>query len=301
MTTPTGPRRDDPIDGPVRPFLWRLRARLVTPPPEDRVETDLDRVLATARQYAHTAPSPGASSRPGAFEQPGRPRHAAVVALGARRRGAVRVLGQAAAAAVIVAAVGAGALNARDGVVQIEALLGRDGSAVEPATPAPELPDAGVIAAPADPPAPADPAPDDGPAEPAAPSSDDDVVEPEPAPPAEVEEPGPSASEQPTPAPAPAAPATPRRADDAPREPAPAEPEPVPAEPGEVIAAPDPDGGGLDGFGGQRPCDGEDGLPCLPGAEDGTDDTGQDTGVDDQPAADPEELARRRFQPDGEG
>ncbi len=55
--TPTPPSADDPIDPAVRSLLWRLRARLVTPPDEARTIADLDRLFAAAREHAH---GPGA-------------------------------------------------------------------------------------------------------------------------------------------------------------------------------------------------------------------------------------------------
>jgi hypothetical protein len=56
MNTPT-PDRDEAAEGPVHDLLWRLRARLVTPPTEQRVDADLDRLLSAARDHAHIAPA----------------------------------------------------------------------------------------------------------------------------------------------------------------------------------------------------------------------------------------------------
>jgi hypothetical protein len=56
MNTPT-PDRDEAAEGPVHDLLWRLRARLVTPPPEQQVDADLDRLFAAARDHAHVAPA----------------------------------------------------------------------------------------------------------------------------------------------------------------------------------------------------------------------------------------------------
>ena len=173
MTTPTGPRDHDPIDGPVRNHLWRVRARLVTPPHEDRVQADLDRIVTAARRRAHAGPSADASAQPGPFAgdaTPDRPLVGApvdgvarlpsaddaaqptVVAAGddldrarARRRPAARftaqVVGRAAAAALLVVSVGAGVAVARDGTVSLDALLGR-----EPIQP--RVDDAGGLAGP---------------------------------------------------------------------------------------------------------------------------------------------------------
>lgn len=60
-------------DGAVHSLLWRLRARLVTPPAEERVRSDLDRLLAAARDQAHLAPSDGASERPDITATPASP------------------------------------------------------------------------------------------------------------------------------------------------------------------------------------------------------------------------------------
>jgi hypothetical protein len=56
MNTPT-PDRDEAAEGPVHDLLWRLRARLVTPPTEQQVDADLDRLLSAAREHAHIAPA----------------------------------------------------------------------------------------------------------------------------------------------------------------------------------------------------------------------------------------------------
>ena len=59
MSTPIEPRDDEPIEETLRPHLWRLRARLVTPPEEARVAADLDRLHRAAREHAHGAPTGG--------------------------------------------------------------------------------------------------------------------------------------------------------------------------------------------------------------------------------------------------
>lgn len=59
MTTPDDPRREErteAVDGLVRSVLWRLRARLVTPPNAERAQHDLDQILAAARHHAHEPP-----------------------------------------------------------------------------------------------------------------------------------------------------------------------------------------------------------------------------------------------------
>lgn len=59
MTSPDDPRNDEHTDasqGVVRSVLWRLRARLVTPPEADRARDDLDRILAAAKDHAHEPP-----------------------------------------------------------------------------------------------------------------------------------------------------------------------------------------------------------------------------------------------------
>lgn len=154
MTTPTGPRASDPIDGMVRQLLWRLRARLVTPPDEQRAQADLDRLFAAARDLAHDAPSADASVRPPAHPAGSRPDHAIRAASShdpvapdpvtvetagvpdvvAHRRSRRRWLPGASlgrvAAGVVVLAVATGIAGARDGAVTLQALLGRDDAPV---------------------------------------------------------------------------------------------------------------------------------------------------------------------------
>ena len=156
MTTPTGPRDHDPIDGPVRSHLWRVRARLVTPPHEDRVQADLDRIVTAARRRAHEGPSADASAQPGPFASDASPDRPLAGSAGhgvarlpsadgavqpaaagdeleaarGRRRPAARitaqVVGRAAAVVLLVVSVGAGVAVARDGTVSLDVLLGRD-------------------------------------------------------------------------------------------------------------------------------------------------------------------------------
>jgi hypothetical protein len=95
------PDRDDAAEGPVHELLWRLRARLVTPPTESRVEADLDRLFAAAREHAHELPvirptAPVAVAAPDEL--------APVVHLRGYRL--VDRVGRVAAAFVLVAAVG---------------------------------------------------------------------------------------------------------------------------------------------------------------------------------------------------
>lgn len=132
------PRSDaeQPEDPAVRQLLWRLRARLVTPPDADRAATDLEQLLAAAREHAHPDPvveaevvrdlpreeRPAAGGLhlvtqeghlPGPVHHLGESDSAEVV--GARRRAVPHHLGRIAAAVVLVVAVGGGAAGARDG------------------------------------------------------------------------------------------------------------------------------------------------------------------------------------------
>lgn len=169
MSTPTGRREDDPIDEPARQLFWRLRARLVTPPAEQRTQADLDRMFRLARMQAHERPSTGADAWPPAdaplLVTPEHVLGAATADVGAHPAGvgtaehgvvdgivdaevvpirsrwaAVHGVGRVAAAAVVVFAFGAGVSAARDGIT-IDALLGRN--AVEPqlALDVPDTPD----------------------------------------------------------------------------------------------------------------------------------------------------------------
>lgn len=127
MNTPTGRSADEPIEATVRPLLWRLRARLVTPPLEERAEADLDRLLAAARTHAHEPPIAAV------HDIAPEPELAAVRFL------RFEVLGRVAAAAVLVVAIGGGALGATSGGITIDALLGR--APAGPPTAAPALAD----------------------------------------------------------------------------------------------------------------------------------------------------------------
>lgn len=139
MNAPTGRHEDGPIDAPVRHLLWRLRARLVTPPSEQRVKDDLDRLFAAAQEQAHDAPSSGASSRPEVHDRgvtaPDHPVPAAVsgetddassvsdLSRARRRRlGPTRVMGRV-AAGLVVLTVATGVAGARDGVEMLRAFL----------------------------------------------------------------------------------------------------------------------------------------------------------------------------------
>jgi hypothetical protein len=129
MNTPIEPSDEEPIEATVRQLLWRLRARLVTPPVEDRSVADLDRLLAAARLHAHEAP---AAPLPPVAQPPGE-----VVPLRTRR---FEVVGRVAAAMVLLVAVGGGIVNVRDGSITVDALLGRTPS--EPSVAAPTAADA---------------------------------------------------------------------------------------------------------------------------------------------------------------
>ena len=161
MNTPTGRHDDGPIDASVRHLLWRLRARLVTPPPEQRVQDDLDRLFAAAQEQAHVAPSAGASSLPTVDGRASAPDHPASVsgpaepvvwtasepitdlrtAREGRRRGLgpTRTVGRV-AAALVVLAVATGVAGARDGVETLRAFLSPDGPA-DTGEPVPQVDD----------------------------------------------------------------------------------------------------------------------------------------------------------------
>lgn len=147
MTTPTGPSKAEHDEGRVRQLLWRLRARLVTPPDELRARSDLDRLLATARDQAHDAPSRAASSRPGPLGVASTPSfpssgHTGGDELAARRRLRLAPIGRVAAALVVVLASAAGFAGAVDGPVTLHTLLGRDADrAPQVAAPAPIEPE----------------------------------------------------------------------------------------------------------------------------------------------------------------
>lgn len=150
MNRPDDPSGDEPIEPRTRQTLWRLRARLVTPSEESRVDADLDAILAAAETHAHDLPDVDASPRPGAqplitapaasplaavdaADDDGASDHVVVALARPRRRlVAVHQVGRAAAVAVFVAAVGGGAAIARDGEVSLRALLGRAQIADQP-------------------------------------------------------------------------------------------------------------------------------------------------------------------------
>ena len=70
MSTPIDPRDDGPIEDGLRAHLWRLRARLVTPPEEGRVAADLDRLHRAALEHAHLPTSGREAADPSAVNEP---------------------------------------------------------------------------------------------------------------------------------------------------------------------------------------------------------------------------------------
>ncbi|MBS3941834.1 MAG: hypothetical protein KG028_12825 [Actinobacteria bacterium] len=55
--SPRFPDDDAAVDGSTRDALWRLRARLITPPASERAERDLQAIYAAAADYAHEDPT----------------------------------------------------------------------------------------------------------------------------------------------------------------------------------------------------------------------------------------------------
>lgn len=296
MNTPTGRSEDESIEATVRPLLWRLRARLVTPPPEGRAETDLDRLLAAARQHAHEAPL--AEVQDVAPEPEPIPVHHL----------RFEMLGRVAAAAVLFAAIGGGAVSAGSGGITIDALLGR--TPLAPPSAAPILADAAPTPAP-DTEAIAPPVDDEvgsdvpAPAAETEPTEQQDELMSEPVPASEAEAPGePSVPSEPaTPEIEPVAPpsgesstTSPTRPSEPKPEPSPQpepEPSPRPQPEPEIIAAPAPPGS-TDGFGGgprlcPDPQDASTSAPCPPVAPGPVDEV-----VEQNPEDALEELARRR-------
>ncbi len=283
----------------------------MTPPSEDRVDADLDRLLFLARGHAHEAPSADASASPAGTHQdvevvaadtlPTVPvlqqqPLADVTPLPDRRAHLVlRTVGQAAAAMVVVAAVGVGALAASDGNITIQAILGR-GDRVDPVDPAidtPELRDDEVVAAP-----PLEDAPD----EPAAPSPSSTAPDASPAPGAST---GTATEPDTEPEPAPGAPNDVAENRGATGQPGPAlEGGPVDGEVSDPVPAPLPDD--LLGAGGPAPCDQAKLADCLPAVDEDAADEQGDGAASDSDGADAagagdadgaQELAKRRFQP----
>lgn len=316
MTTNPGPG-DRSADGAVHVLLWRLRARLVTPPTEERGRSDLDRLIDVARERAHEVPSPGATARPDPSSPstsprfPLRPVAEAPSALptdelAARRRpaGVAHGLSRVVAAGIAVLVIGVGTSSAINGPVVITALLGRD------AAPAPDVaaPDGSedqdasedeAVAAPeGEPEVTDDPVVTD-------PEADIEVVEPES--PEEVLDDQDEVSD-PDDAGTDAgggqdrSPANPGTDAEGSGGTSSSDPEPAPEveEPAEepsqeqIIAA--PPAAGVDGFGGAR-CEVDAVADCIEdGIEGGpvTDGTGDEV-ADDEPSA--EDLAARRYRP----
>jgi hypothetical protein len=285
MTTPTGRREDEPIDGPVRQLLWRLRARMVTPPSERRANADLDRLISLARVQAHEAPSAGATPNPAAGD--GLPLVGLPVGVDelSERRGrfaAVHSLTRVAAAAMVFVAFGAGLAGARDGSVTLTTLFGRD-EAPEADPMALEGPDALTLEPGGET---ADGTEGDGATGAPLPADGNDTVGADAAEGTEANDTeAPDAAEAPGPAPAAPAPAPPRSEE-------------------QIVAAPPPPDDLL-GSGGPTPCDQPKLEDCLPDdADDADDGEGSvEDGVEDEPPSEVEpvvgdeagELARRRF------
>lgn len=301
MSTPTG-SPEEPIDDSVRTFFWRLRARLVTPPAEDRVEADLDRLIGAARIRAHVAPSAGAGPRPW-DELESVPVYAAVEAtvpvgqgtplppavaidnLRALRRHRLTgaALSRAAAAVLLVVGVGTGVNELRAGTVAFD--LRTDDGDLDPPVAASDDQDTDVREA------------GDGTATGNAdggfdtPRSDDDVIVALPFEAGSGTGGDASATDR---APRTSTPdTTPQAPAPAPSGPAPS-PSPSPSPVPSPTPSPPPAEGGPDGFGGARPCDSPDLADCVdppPDDEvcedpDATDDAAADPDDDDDAAAD---------------
>ena len=323
MTTPTGPRASDPIDGTVRQLLWRLRARLVTPPDEQRAQADLDRMFAAARDLAHSAPSADASAQPpidGVVSLPdhpvdGRsPQDAAVASEASpaaithiadpesartRRRWAPGVALGRVAAAVIVLTVATGVAGARDGAVTLQALLGRGEAPVVTDEPVNDDP-TGDLALGDDPAVEPD-EPEAGPDDdlPAPPVEDRPAIDLDPS---DTDDPGPTddgsddgSPEEPTSgsdgrASSGAGSDGSRSGGDRVVEDTPTVEDP-PAADDEIVAAPAPErtaDDDLAGFGGPRPCDEATLADCLPPPNDDepVSDDGADGVVAEKPTTD---------------
>jgi hypothetical protein len=149
--TPT-PAAEEPIDPAVRSLLWRLRARLVTPPEQNRTSDDLDRLFAAAREHAHgpelapeviriippvtagdglsiSATGTGVDHTVEVGQEDVAPVPAGITPIQSRRYRLTTMVSRVAAAAVLVVAVGGGFASARDGNgLTIQALLGRGAS-----------------------------------------------------------------------------------------------------------------------------------------------------------------------------
>ena len=145
MTTPTDPPHEDtPVDGRVRALLWRLRARLVVPPDAQRVDQDLERILAAAAelrqdqpeahlegpQGAHGVGDEGASGPIPISSTPEPVRLRQVESLAARRESKLPYsVSRVAAVAVLIVGVAGGLATAMDRDGTILALLGADSRA----------------------------------------------------------------------------------------------------------------------------------------------------------------------------
>ena len=145
MTTPTDPPHEDaPVDGRVRALLWRLRARLVVPPDAQRVDQDLERILAAAAELRQVQPEAhleGSQGAHGVGDRGGRGpipisstpepvRLPRVESLAARRESKLPYsMSRVAAVAVLIMGVAGGLATAMDRDGTILALLGADSRA----------------------------------------------------------------------------------------------------------------------------------------------------------------------------
>ena len=303
------PREEELTDPAVRQLLWRLRARLVTPPDADRTTRDLEQLFAAAREHAHEAPDEASPQR--REPQPVRLEPVAELRDRATRRGLpAQALSRVAAAIVLLAAVGGGVAGARDGQLSLQALLGTAPAVdQEPsedlAAPAPVVEEDGSQPGVDDPPSLPDlDAADPGDGVPDVQPPDTEVA---PAP----QEPAPDAgndagsgSAEPTPDTGSSTPpagsgesssngnaggsSSNPPADPAPEPEPETEAEPEPVDPGQedVIAA--PPARDLDGFGGPQPCpEGQDLSSCLEDrATDGDDPATEDDDGTDEASGD---------------
>lgn len=294
MSTPTGSRMQ-PNDGQVDHLLWRLRARLVTPPPVERVEADLERLFVAAREHAHEPPVADglADAQVRSIADAPSRRHRQLLV------GVAHRVNRVAAVAVLVVAVGGGIAVANENGVTIQALFARGsqpdvtaappgGEDDEPAAggetgESPAAPTGAPAPEPGGPPTESAPTTPTEPDVAEEPPADDPGVDAEPEPPAET-------TREPA-----RPPSTPSVTE--------VVPEP-PVDPGpEILAAPAPDDAVL-GFGGPLACPEGDLLACVPSGlpegdaagdgdeEDGDGEDGDLTALDDPSKA--EELAQRR-------
>ena len=335
MTTPTDPPHEDtPVDGRVRALLWRLRARLVVPPDAQRVDQDLERILAAAAELRQVQPEAhleGSQGAHGVGDRGGRGpipisstpepvRLPRVESLAARRESKLPYsVSRVAAVAVLIMGVAGGLATAMDRDGTILALLGADSRSsidtTESTTTADaDIPDRDAAFDPSDGDDTdgGDGGADDGSSSAEEAETDETVEEP-----AQSEEPDDGAT-------ADGSSSSARTDGNGSEEEGTDEGERTGEEPVEtvedpdetVIAAPDPeDPGELDGFGGPTPCPEDSLRDCAPEDEEGSeeppvtetaDEDADESDGDDDDAADVvdaadrdpfKELASRRYRP----